>query len=292
MTADHPALQPGPLDALPPMSGHRRRRDRLVGRLADAALELRQRAMGVGRELDSAAASRPARRVLVLGVYTQAGAASMEAAVSRLQASSHDVRVALGSLGPAASALTLVTAATEMAGGKLANVNRLAEEAAPGAADWILLLDDDVVVPRRRFLDRLVFLAEHLRLDIVQPALSRSSHTAFEVTRRRPLLARLTRFVEVGPLTAFRGHAFRALTPFPESGMGWGVDLHWSAVAERKGWRLGVLDAVPVRHDQRPTALGYDHSAAQQAAVALLSEREHITHVEAEQVIEAYPSLS
>jgi hypothetical protein len=291
MPADHPASQPGPLEALPPASGHRRRRDRLVGRLADAALELRQRALGVGRELDSAAASAPARRVLVLGVYTLAGAASMEAAVTRLRASSHDVRVVLGSLGPASPALAPATAATEMGGGKLANVNRLAEAAAPGAADWVLLVDDDVLLPRRRFLDRLVFLAEHLRLDIAQPALSRSSHTAFEVTRRRPLLARLTRFVEVGPLTAFRGHVFRALTPFPESGMGWGVDLHWSAVAERKGWRLGVLDAVSVRHDQRPTALGYDHSAAKRAAAALLSEREHITHAEAEQVIEAYTRL-
>ncbi len=76
--------------------------------------------------------------------------------------------------------------------------------------------------------------------------------------------------------------AYKALAPFPEDGMGWGLCLHWAAVAERKGWRLGVVDAVPVRHESRPTASAVDVAEARAAAERLLAGREHVTYVEAE----------
>jgi hypothetical protein len=64
--------------------------------------------------------------------------------------------------------------------------------------------------------------------------------------------------------------------------MGWGLCLHWAAVAEREGWRLGVVDAVPVRHESRPTASAVDVAGARAAAERLLAEREHVTYIEAE----------
>jgi hypothetical protein len=76
--------------------------------------------------------------------------------------------------------------------------------------------------------------------------------------------------------------AFKALTPFPDEGMGWGLCLHWAAVAEREGWRLGVIDAVPVRHESRRTASAVDVDGARAAAERLLASREHVTYVEAE----------
>jgi hypothetical protein len=64
--------------------------------------------------------------------------------------------------------------------------------------------------------------------------------------------------------------------------MGWGLCLHWAAVAEREGWRLGVIDAVPVRHESRRTASEVDVSGARSAAERLLADCEHVTYVEAE----------
>ena len=46
------------------------------------------------------------------------------------------------------------------------------------------------------------------------------------------------------------------LLPFPELRFGWGLDLHWAALAAERGWRLGVVDATPVRHESARRRLG------------------------------------
>jgi hypothetical protein len=233
----------------------------------------------------------PLRRVAVLGVYGPDGAAAMRAAVGEIRRSRHTVEFALGSLGQADPALSRLTPLTGMEGGKLANANRLAH-ALDGIAeaDWMLLIDDDAALPAH-FLDRLIALGERFRLDLLQPALTRASHTAWSVVRRRPAVLRETRFVEMGPVLAVSRRAFAELHPFPEEGMGWGADLHWAAVAKRLGWRLGVADAVPVRHDLRPTAAGYDAEAAREGAARLLAAREHIGWHEAGEVIATHRRL-
>jgi hypothetical protein len=279
-----------PLSALPPRSGYRRRSERVVGHVVDFALDLRQQALGIGRTLDRAAEESPVRRVVVLGVYGPSGAATMAAAIGRLRRTRHELRVAVGALAEPAPALADVTVGERMAGGRLSNLNRIAEQARPLTADWVLLIDDDVAFGRR-FLDRLVCVAERFHMQLLQPALTRASHTAFPVTRRQPSVVRRTRLVEQGPVTLMHRDVFRELAPFPETGMGWGVCLHWAAVAERLGWRVGVADAVPARHDLRPPASGYDREVARRGARELLSRHEHITHVDAEQVLASYRSL-
>jgi hypothetical protein len=228
--------------------------------------------------------------VLVLGIYVPDGAVTMAHAVRRLEESRHRVRFALGALGRPDPLLARVTALSGLTAGKLANVNRLAEAASPRSADWVLLLDDDVDLGRG-FLDRLVHVAEAFRLQLAQPALRRASHTAWEVTRRRPALVRETRFVELGPCTLMTGDVHRALAPFPEEGMGWGVDLHWAAVAQRRGWRVGVVDAVPVRHDTRPTASTYGWQDAVAVAHEFLAGHEHLRYAEAERTLETHTRL-
>ncbi len=277
--------------ALPPGHGYRRRRERVVGRVVDLALDARQAAMGLGRELDTTARELPVRDVLVLGVYGPEQQGAIAAAVRRLRSSRHRVRISLGALGSeAAPGLEWETALMGLEGGKFANLNRLAEGASPLASDWLLLIDDDVV-PGPHFLDRMVRVAEALRFDLVQPALSRASHAVWDVNRRRPALARQTRLVEIGPALMLSREAWRALTPFPEAGMGWGLCLHWAALAERRGWRLGVIDAVPIRHEQRPPASDYDRELAVEAAVELLAGREHLTHDQADRTVETYAGL-
>ncbi|MSO42050.1 MAG: hypothetical protein EXQ70_09210 [Solirubrobacterales bacterium] len=276
--------------ALPPGHGYRRRRAQVGGRLLDLAISARQAALGLGRELDVTGSEQPLRGVLVLGIYGPRGEEPIGEAVRQLRRSRHEVRVVLGALGPPAPGLEAETLFSGMEGGKFANLNRLAEAAAPLAADWLLVLDDDVALSRR-FLDRLVHAAEALRFDLAQPALSRASHAAWEVNRRRPDLARQTGLVEIGPALLISRRAWRELTPFPEAGMGWGLCLHWAALAESRGWRLGVIDAVPIRHESRPPAEGYGREAAAEAAIDLLGSREHLTHEEAGRTLATYSGL-
>ena len=72
--------------------------------------------------------------------------------------------------------------------------------------DWTLVVDDDVGC--RRLPRPLPRLCEAFALDLAQPAQTLRSHSAWKVTRRRPAaLARSTRFVEIGPVTAFQARA-------------------------------------------------------------------------------------
>ena len=226
----------------------------------------------------------------VLGIYTPGGAALMHRALIELRRSRHRLDISLGALATPAPALEQLTLIAGMTGGKLANLNRLAAARPTPEADWVLLIDDDVELGPG-FLDRLVYLAEAFGLDCAQPALRRTSHTAWEVTRRRAALVRETPFVELGPVTLMTATVHRELSPFPERGMGWGVDQHWAAVARRRGWRLGVIDAVPIRHEARPTASAYAWQSAIADALELLSAREHLTYREADRTVARHTRL-
>ena len=126
----------------------------------------------------------------------------------------------------------------------------------------MIVLDDDARLPRH-FLDRFLLCAERFGLQLAQPALRHTSHAAWRVVRRaRWSVARRTRLVEIGPVTAFHRSVAGELLPFPPLRMGWGLDAHWGGLALERGWRLGVVDATPVRHDSRRTASGYDRDAA------------------------------
>src|SRR5947208_10441750 len=121
----------------------------------------------------------------------------MDAARAELAASRHDVTFAVG--------------AGEPGQGKFEDLNALLAAHPPNRHDWLLVVDDDVVLPRG-FLDRFLFLAERFNLALAQPAHRLHSHAAWSVTRRRPAsTVRETAFVEIGPVTAFRGETFDAL---------------------------------------------------------------------------------
>ncbi|HVW19515.1 MAG TPA: hypothetical protein VHB30_14830, partial [Solirubrobacteraceae bacterium] len=142
--------------------------------------------------------------------------------------------------------------------------------------DWLLAVDDDVVLPAG-FLDGFLFLAERFGFALAQPAQSLASHAAWDVARRRPgAVARTTSFVEIGPVTAFSRATFATLLPFPPLRMAWGLDLHWAALARDAGWRLGVVDALPVRHEQGAVASGYSREEAIAEARAFLAERPYL----------------
>jgi hypothetical protein len=196
--------------------------------------------------------------------------------MGELRDTRHRVRFALGSMDAATPLLAGSTVATQLTGGKFENLNALLEGSGPGSAplaDWNLVVDDDVLLPPR-FLDRIVGLAEHFDLALAQPAQSLASHAAWPVTRRRRgSLLRGSRFVEIGPVTLFRRDALAELTPFPPLRYGWGLDLHWAALAEERGWRLAIVDSLPVRHEHAGVASAYSSREAIDEARRFLAER-------------------
>ena len=254
-------------------AGIRRTVTRFAG---DAALDALWRLSGTARRLDRIAEAAPARRVLVLSVY-RAGS-MLRAALRELESARHEMVPALGAIGAPDPALAEWTVASDLGAGKFENLNRVLGEVADRARfDWTLVVDDDVGLPER-FLDGFLGLCEALRLDIAQPAQTLRSHAAWRVTRRRPFsLARETSFVEIGPVTAFRREPAAQLMPFPELRYGWGLDVHWAALAEERGWRRGVVDSLPVRHEGAPVAAAYPIEDAKREAATFLAERPYIS---------------
>jgi hypothetical protein len=258
-----------------------RRAKRTAGELAFTALDA---LAGTRRRATRLARETPQRDVLVIGVYRPRS--SMPDVLPTLHSESHNVRIALGSTGEAEEPLRDVTVAANLAGGKFENLNRVLAAAGSGEpADWVLVVDDDVRLPPA-FLDRFVAVCEAFGLDLAQPAQTLRSHSAWKVTRRRPAsLVRETRFVEIGPVTAFSRRAAAELLPFPELRYGWGLDLHWAALAGQRGWRLGIVDALPVRHESGLVAAAYSRADAESEAARFLTDRPYLPSARANEVL-------
>ena len=274
MNADaEPAPLAGPIDWASGESG-------IVGgvrlgvrtRVEDALLDARRWATLEPPRLARAARRAPSRRlsVLAIGVEREDRANLMALARAELARSRHDVELATCGVGGR---------------GKFENLNALIESHPLEQRDWLLVLDDDVALPRG-FLDAFLFLAERFELKLAQPAHRRRSHAAWRVTRRRAgSVARETGFVEIGPVCAFHSDTFATLLPYPRLQAGWGLDAHWAALARERGWKIGVVDATPIRHVLRPIADSYRRADAVAEARAFLAQRPYVTAAEAQRTL-------
>lgn len=243
---------------------------------ADLALDARELALGQRSRLARAAAATPRRRVLAIGVARPEHAAQSAAIRAELEGSRHEVQLHTRPAGEL---------------GKFENLNLLLAEHPPAGHDWLLVIDDDIALPHG-FLDNFVFLCERFSLDLAQPAHRLRSHAAWAVTRRRPgSLVRESSFVEIGPLTAFAASTFGVLLPFPALRMGWGLDMHWAAVARERGWRCGIVDATPIEHASAPAAAAYDRERAVAEAREFLAGRPYLRAREAERTLVTHRSL-
>jgi GT2 family glycosyltransferase len=245
--------------------------------IADEAENLWDLTSGRRLRLGFAARHEPRlRKVLALGVERPEHRALAAASRAELERSRHDVE--LHTCAPAGA-------------GKFENLNRLLAAHPVEGHDWLLVIDDDVELPRG-FLDRMLFLCERFALDLAQPAHRRNSHAAWQVTRRRAgSFVRETEFVEIGPVTAFARSTFSTLLPFPALRMGWGLDLHWAALARAHGWRRGVVDALAIGHRAAPAAGAYSREAAVSEARAFLAEHEYVRAREAQRTLATHRRL-
>lgn len=155
--------------------------------------------------------------------------------------------------------------------------------------DFVLICDDDISL-RRGFLDDFVALVDHCQFDLAQPARTWSSYWDHAITLQLSgVIARQTRFVEIGPLFIIRASAFDGILPFDvRSPMGWGLDYVWPATLERRSLRLGIVDATPVEHSARRQTVHYDRGVTDAAHLSLLEEMPHLTPNEAHRVIDVF----
>ena len=217
---------------------------RLLDRIHDAGLASSQALARLRRE----AAEGPVRNILIVGVEPPSRVGDIGKVVERLRLGRHRTTVSIAPMGDR---------------GKFANADvAITAAAAPlDSFDWLIVADDDIAF-EPGFLDDFIAASEAAGLSIAQPAHRFDSYANFGLTHRRwGALVRETRFVEIGPLTAFRRDTFADLIPFPTSRWCYGIDVYWASVAEAKGWRMGVVDATPIRH-LRPVAKAYDAAGA------------------------------
>ncbi|MGH9189512.1 MAG: glycosyltransferase family A protein, partial [Acidimicrobiales bacterium] len=241
----------------------------------------------------SALVTAPPGKVLVLGAYLADVPTNVADVVSRLDESAHDVIqrwVAVGGR-PTSDLLGEVTVRVFDTG--MPKLHCL-DEALAGVDvqefDHVLLVDDDVVLPHS-FLDLFLSLQSQLGFAIAQPARTPGSFTDLPIVQQqRGVLARRTRFVEVGPLVSFSRSAYEILLPFDvTSPMGWGLETVWAHRAEVSGLMLGIVDAVPIDHSLRKPAGLYSWAEADRGRRALWSSTEHLPQADCFRVLEVTP---
>jgi len=179
----------------------------------------------------------------VIGVYRRRNGRTVAQMLDQVPGAA----VALWGLDGTAAELAGATRGTG-AGSRLELLNRLEREVSTDRGRWLLVADDDVVVPGAQ-LQLLVRLAAVAGLDVSQPAHLPRSYASWRFNRQRITpIVRLTRFVESGPLVLFSPRARGVCLPLPEElGMGWGLEATFAA-AGGESLRLGVVDATGMRH--------------------------------------------
>ena len=220
-----------------------RRLKRAAGEVAFAVMDLAAgRAAAVAARLPLPAARRAGGRRLPVWLAAGGGAA-------RRPLGAPPSHVSRSARPPAPIRAPADTAAERLVGGKFENLNQVIA----GDADADRTLDG-----RRRRAPAA--LASSIGWSA---SARRSGSTSLSRRRRcsatRPgssrgggllSLARETRFVEIGPVTALPQTGGRATAAVPGAALRLGLDLHWAALAAERGRRLGVVDALPFCHQR------------------------------------------
>lgn len=211
------------------------------------------------------------RRVLVLSIYRCDNASVLSRIVQDAKKSRWDVSLwALDQTHPLLAPYSVGAGR----GPKFPLLNGMMCQENLYKFDWVVVTDDDAVFDTGS-LTGFLWAAEKAGLSLAQPAHTLTSFSNYEITVWKPhIMARLTNFVEIGPLFAIKRDYYNKLLPFPEdSGMGWGLDVQWSDL-QASGARLGIIDWVTLRH-LSPAATTYDTSLEEKHLQEALRARGH-----------------
>jgi hypothetical protein len=231
--------------------------------------------------------------ILILGVYLTDKENYAPGILAELQKSRNwavDQRwVALGKATPANDLQVLTAWHQKKPEPKFVLLNRLLAEIKLAAYEYLLVVDDDIILPDG-FVDDYLYLVERYNLSIAQPARTHDSFIDHPfVERLDGITARRTRFVEIGPLFSIHRSAFNALLPFEEgSPMGWGYDFIWPLLALDQGLHMGIVDAVAVTHNLRLPVTNYDYREVNEVMGRFLAQRPHLSKKDAFFIEESY----
>src|SRR6185503_13591800 len=137
--------------------------------------------------------------------------------------------VALGGQPSRTKHVARVTAETVLRPApKFELMNELLANEDLGQYEFVLLLDDDIVMPNS-FVDQFLSLQEQLEFSIAQPARTSDSYIDHPIVeQQRGVLARQTLFEEIGPVVSFHKRIYDLVFPFDlTSSMGWGYENVW-----------------------------------------------------------------
>lgn len=128
--------------------------------------------------------------------------------------------------------------------------------------DYIIFTDDDIAI-HDSFIDVYVHIVDKYELKIAQPARTRHSFNIHKIVLQKDnSIARVTNFVEIGPIFSFHSSIFKNVLPFPEDAeMGWGLDYVWPKIAEKNSFKIGIVDLISADHSYRPQSKTYSNSS-------------------------------
>lgn len=156
--------------------------------------------------------------------------------------------------------------------------------------DYVIVSDDDIRFDQG-WLDSYIAVQHELGFSLAQPARTRESHFWYELNRQHPeMLARQTRFVEIGPLFSVSRTGYPHIFPFDErSPQGFGYEFIWGHRLQQEKLKQGIIDAYPVDHTFRPHGETFDYAQAERDMAALLPDEPHLSREECLVELFAYP---
>ena len=113
--------------------------------------------------------------------------------------------------------------------------------------DFVWFPDDDLAAAKPA-INQMFALCAELQLELAQPALSFDSYISHPITLvNKSFLVRYTNFVEIMAPVFSRAFLQRCVSSFTENLSGHGLDHLWPIWASAP-YKLGILDACPIRH--------------------------------------------
>jgi hypothetical protein len=233
-------------------------------------------------------------KLLVVGVYLADKpnlALSVTHSINQSKLWSVDfrwARIGFSAADAELQAVTKLTISQPMA--KMAILNRLLSDIELADYEYVMVLDDDIVIPDG-FVDRYLEIKASRGFALSQPARTHSSYIDhYFVAQLMGIESRQTNFVEIGPLFVVSRSAYSLILPLDERPpMGWGLDFVWPVLIERHGLSMGIIDASPVEHSFRQPVAYYDHTEADIGMKKFFAENEHLSYEETFRIFKSYP---
>ncbi len=227
-------------------------------------------------------AQGPAPRALIVGVYLASDRSLVDDIVARVdEASCWSLAqrwVALGGSPPTPRVAAVTARSTKQQRGKFELLNELLADEDVGQYDYVVTVDDDIVLPVG-FFDSFLGLQTRLGFALAQPARTSNSYVDHPIVRQQTTaLGRQTLFVEIGPVTSFGKAVHHVMLPFDlTSPMGWGYENVWAYEIGRRNLKMGIIDATPIDHSIRAPFSRYSWDDADAQRWAYLRKRAHLS---------------